>query len=129
MRDQALLACVPDHEGEIAFEALQAFEPALTVDGKSQRGIAVCSALQQRQRRQVQTRAQILAVVEPAHQHGAQTGNCRLRHQGRTIRVAMIAHAESVSPSRAKTVNPTVMALLLGNGVSERARPTSGPPE
>ena len=90
--DQALLAGVPDHQGKIAFKALEAFEPALAVDRKSQRGIAVFCALARLGRRQPS--AQIRAVVEPTHQHGAHPRNCRLHHKGRTIVVTVVAQVE-----------------------------------
>jgi hypothetical protein len=81
--DEALRACVPDDEGEIAFKALQPFDAALAIDGESKRGIVVAVCIQCPQ---VQTGAQLLSVIESTHQDGVYVGNCRLRHQPRTIR-------------------------------------------
>src|SRR5262245_9466022 len=89
--DEALRACVPDDEGKIAFKALQAFEPAIAIDGESKRGIVVAVCVQ---RRQAQTGAQLLPIIETTHQHGVYVGNCRLRHQPWTIRQAVIAHVK-----------------------------------
>ena len=64
---EVLLAGVPDREGKIAFEVLQAFRPALKVDRKRQRGVAVFRGITHVHRRQIQPSAQVCSVVEPPH--------------------------------------------------------------
>ena len=87
---QPPLACVPDDEGKIAFEALQAFQPALPIDGKGQCRVVVLGAVPQLGRRQFQSRAQVVAVVEPADEREARARGRRQRHQGGPILVAVI---------------------------------------
>jgi hypothetical protein len=95
-------AFVEDQQGEIAFEVLEALEPTPKVDGKGKRSIAfffvIANAIVMLDHRQVQANAQLRAIVKPAHEHsahsahGAHASRGRLRHQRRTILLAVIAH-------------------------------------
>jgi hypothetical protein len=98
--DETSRAFVEDHQGEIAFKVLEAFEPTLTIDGKGKRSIVfffvianAIVALEHRQvRHLVQASAQLRAIVKPAHKHSAHASRGHLHHQRRSIVLAVIAH-------------------------------------